>query len=120
VLVLLDNEFAELLRLSTVGLRRYCARFSGDPDELDDMVQNTLFAAWAAREQLRSDAAFTHWVFAIARNTCMREVRHRRCTVSLSRVNEELITSPTPADAMAAIRLDFADDERLDAVLALP
>ena len=47
------------------------------PGELDDLVQQTFLACLDRRDQLRDEAAFRGYLFAIARNLLFAELRRR-------------------------------------------
>src|ERR1043165_3437810 len=55
-------------------IHRFVSIASGaPPDEVDDLVQETLLAAWRARDGFRSESSVDTWILSIARN------RVRRC-----------------------------------------
>ena len=55
-----------------------CLRMLGDPDEADDVVQETFVRAWERLEDFDPSRRFYTWVFTIARNRCLNALRRRR------------------------------------------
>ncbi|HEX2033959.1 MAG TPA: sigma-70 family RNA polymerase sigma factor [Chloroflexota bacterium] len=59
------------------SLLRYCTWLTGDPDAAEDLVQQTLLAAWRHESALREPGARRAWLLQIARNTCLSWARGR-------------------------------------------
>lgn len=55
-----------------------CLRMLGDPDEADDVVQETFVRAWERLGEFDPAHRFYAWVFTIARNRCLNALRRRR------------------------------------------
>ena len=57
-------------------IHRFVSIASGAPSaDVDDLVQETLLAAWRDRESYRGDGPVEPWIFAIARNRVRRRFR---------------------------------------------
>ncbi len=52
-------------------------RSIGDPAEAEDLAQNVFVQVWKSRGRYKPAAKFSTWLFTIARNTCLNEVRRR-------------------------------------------
>lgn len=73
----------------------------GNPQHADDVVQETFTRALERLGQLREDAAFSSWLFAIARNLATSGLRRQRRFTLLPKV---LLFHPRPtAEARQAI-----------------
>lgn len=48
-----------------------------DPDEAEDIAQQVFVQAWKAAGRYRVQARFSTWLFTIARNLCLNELRRR-------------------------------------------
>jgi RNA polymerase sigma-70 factor (ECF subfamily) len=60
-------------------LLRYVSRLTGDRQRAEDIVQETLLRAWLHAGQLRDDeAAVRAWLFRVAHNVTVDELRYRR------------------------------------------
>lgn len=53
----------------------FCLRFLRDPGRAEDVLQETFLRLFASRESWESNARFSSWVYRIARNLCVDEVR---------------------------------------------
>ena len=59
------------------ALRRYARHLSRDQGEGDDLVQETMTRAWAARTRFQPGTNFRAWLFRTVRNAClMKRRRH--------------------------------------------
>lgn len=77
-------------------LTRLCASLTGDPLAAEDLVQETLLAAWRHEQQLRDPQKRAQWLSGIARNLSLQWIRRRRLEAS------RFIPSPAHGDASAA------------------
>jgi RNA polymerase sigma-70 factor (ECF subfamily) len=58
-------------------IHRFVSIASGaSPGEVDDLVQETLLAAWRDRESFRSESSIDTWILSIARNRIRRRFRN--------------------------------------------
>ncbi|MBI5395273.1 MAG: sigma-70 family RNA polymerase sigma factor [Verrucomicrobia bacterium] len=48
-----------------------------DPVEAEDLAQNVFLQIWKTRSRYKPTAKFSTWLFTIARNMCLNEVRRR-------------------------------------------
>ena len=48
-----------------------------DEAEAEDLAQNVFLQAWKSRGRYRQTAKFSTWLFTIARNLCLNEIRRR-------------------------------------------
>lgn len=48
-----------------------------DPTEAEDLAQNVFVQIWKTRARYKPTAKFSTWLFTIARNMCLNEVRRR-------------------------------------------
>jgi RNA polymerase sigma factor (sigma-70 family) len=81
----------------------YCVSLLGDRDAAADAVHDTLLIARERAGQLRDPERLRPWLYAIARNECLRALRDRRRTAGL---DEAVEVSDDSADLDAALRAD--------------
>lgn len=94
-------------------LYNWCYRRMGSHEAALDLAQETLLAAFQALPRFEGRAAFSSWLFAIARNRCVSAWRSARP----DRVQEEdLDRLPDPAPDPEALLLRRLEE---DAALAL-
>ncbi len=48
-----------------------------DPDEAEDIAQNVFLQAFKSAQRYRATARFSTWLYTIARNLCLNELRRR-------------------------------------------
>ena len=58
-------------------LTGYCYRMMGSSHDSDDMVQEAMLRAWNARGSLADPARVKPWLYRIATNACLDELRSR-------------------------------------------
>jgi len=59
-------------------LRAFARGLCGRPDMADDLVQETLLKAWAARHRFEPGTSMRAWTFVILRNAYLTEMRRNR------------------------------------------
>jgi RNA polymerase sigma-70 factor, ECF subfamily len=60
------------------NLRAFAFSLTGDPDRVDDLVQDTLLKAWDHFDSFQEGTHLRAWLFTIQRNTFFSECRQRR------------------------------------------
>ncbi|WP_380872377.1 DNA-directed RNA polymerase sigma-70 factor [Sphingomonas sp. DBB INV C78] len=75
---LTDGEFKADLTSVIPDLRAFARSMSGDRALADDLVQDTLLKAWAARRSYESRRQFKSWIFTILRNSFLSQMRRKR------------------------------------------
>jgi RNA polymerase sigma-70 factor (ECF subfamily) len=59
-------------------LRLHCYRMLGSSHDVDDVLQEISLRAWRANETLGDRSKVRAWLYRIATNVCLDELRHRR------------------------------------------
>jgi len=73
-----DDEFKEELAQVIPHLRAFGRSLSGSRDMADDLVQETLLKAWAARKRFQAGTNMRAWTFIILRNLFLSQMRRAR------------------------------------------
>jgi RNA polymerase sigma factor (sigma-70 family) len=73
-----DRDFKENLAAVIPQLRAFARNLCGNRDLADDLVQETMMKAWAARASFQAGSNFRAWSFMILRNYYFSQVRRRR------------------------------------------
>jgi len=73
-----DPEFKDQLAQVIPHLRAFGRSLSGSRDLADDLVQETLMKAWAARLRFQAGTNMRAWTFIILRNLYLSQMRRAR------------------------------------------
>jgi RNA polymerase sigma factor (sigma-70 family) len=73
-----DREFKEHLARVLPHLRAFGRSLCGSTDLADDLVQETMLKAWAARTRFLAGTNFRAWTFTILRNNYLTQMRRRK------------------------------------------
>lgn len=76
--VLPDAEFKAQLAAIVPHLRAFARSLSGNRDVADDLVQETMLKAWAARSRFHAGTNMRAWTFIILRNHYLSQIRRSR------------------------------------------
>jgi len=69
--------FAALVEKYQQPVLNLLARTLGDPTEAEDLAQSVFVQVWKSARRYRPTARFSTWLFTIARNLCLNELRRR-------------------------------------------
>ncbi len=78
VLALSDDDFRQALADVAPHLRAFGRSLCGCRDRADDLAQETMMRAWAARDRYHAGTNFKAWTFTILRNQFYSEARRNR------------------------------------------
>ncbi|MFI1916580.1 RNA polymerase subunit sigma-70 [Nocardia sp. NPDC020380] len=67
--------FAELVESYRPELHLHCYRMLGSLQDAEDLVQETLLAAWRGIDRFRGEASVRSWLYRIATNKCLNALR---------------------------------------------
>ncbi|MFY9929792.1 MAG: sigma-70 family RNA polymerase sigma factor [Streptosporangiaceae bacterium] len=70
-----DKAFGELTGPYLAELRVHCYRILGSVQDAEDMLQETLLAAWRGLEEYGGRASLRTWLYRIATNRCLNALR---------------------------------------------
>jgi RNA polymerase sigma factor (sigma-70 family) len=72
-----DEAFRELTDPHRRELQLHCYRILGSMQDAEDLVQETLLAAWRSLEAFEGRASVRAWLYRIATNRCLNALRAR-------------------------------------------
>jgi RNA polymerase sigma-70 factor (TIGR02960 family) len=72
-----EGAFRELTEPHRRELQLHCYRILGSIQDAEDLVQETLVAAWRGLETFEGRASVRSWLYRIATNRCMNALRAR-------------------------------------------
>lgn len=110
-----DDDFKRQLTAVIPHLRAYGRSLSGSADLADDLVQEALLKAWAARDRFRAGTNMRAWTFIILRNHFLSQMRRSRFKGEWDDlVADRLLAAPAGQDK----QVELADMQR--ALMQLP
>ena len=110
-----DNEFKDELAQVIPHLRAFGRSLSGSRDIADDLVQETLLKAWAARKRFQAGTNMRAWTFIILRNLFLSQMRRARFKGEWDEVTaSKILAAPASQDR----HVELGDMQR--ALLHLP
>src|ERR1700761_6865137 len=89
-----EEAFAALTKPYRRELQVHCYRIVGSLQDAEDLLQETLLAAWRGLEQFEGRSSLRAWLYTIATNRCLNALRgfNRRAQAA---------TSPHPTESFA-------------------
>jgi RNA polymerase sigma-70 factor (ECF subfamily) len=72
-----EAEFAALADRHRAELQLHCYRLVGSVQDAEDLVQETLLAAWRSLDRFEGRASIRTWLYRIATNRCLNALRDR-------------------------------------------
>ena len=72
-----EDAFAQLTAPYSRELQLHCYRTTGSLQDAEDLLQETLLAAWRGLEQFEGRSSLRAWLYTIATNRCLNALRDR-------------------------------------------
>jgi RNA polymerase sigma-70 factor (TIGR02960 family) len=85
-----ESAFGALTEAFRAELQVHCYRILGSLQDAEDLVQETLLAAWRALDDFEGRSSLRSWLYRIATNRCLNALRDR------SRRPREMPAPPEP------------------------
>nr|WP_232455691.1 sigma-70 family RNA polymerase sigma factor [Sphingomonas sp. KC8] len=110
-----DDAFKAELAAVIPHLRAFGRSLSGNRDTADDLVQETLLKAWAARQRFQAGTNMRAWTFIILRNLFLSQMRRARFKGEWDEITAaRVLAAPASQDS----HVELGDMQR--ALLLLP
>jgi RNA polymerase sigma-70 factor (TIGR02960 family) len=105
-----ERAFAALVEPHRHELQLHCYRMLGSLQDAEDLVQETLLAAWRGLDGFEERASLRAWLYRIATNRCLNAVRERGRRPA---VEDTLMGPPPPTRYVEASWLEPYPDSAL-------
>jgi RNA polymerase sigma-70 factor, ECF subfamily len=109
-----EEAFRELTDPFRRELQLHCYRILGTVQDAEDIVQETLLAAWRGLERFEGRASLRPWLYRIATNRCLNVLRGRR---RRPREVPAMVEPPQPTHLREPIWLEPYPDVLLEDVV---
>jgi RNA polymerase sigma-70 factor (ECF subfamily) len=118
--VLDDQAFRDLVDPYRRELQLHCYRILGSIQDAEDLVQETLLAAWRGIERFEGRASLRSWLYRIATNRCLNAMRDSgRRPRAATPDSGERFQRPEPTHRAEPIWLDPYPDVLLEGIADL-
>ncbi len=111
-----EDAFARLVSAHQRALFRHCYRMLGSGPEAEDALQETLLRAWRRLDTLDDADTLGAWLYRIATNVCLDELRSRSTRVEPTTIGPPSRKGAVPSAPdgelrwVEPIRTDMAED----------
>src|SRR5688500_3712146 len=110
-----SERFRELTEPHRRELQLHCYRIVGSVQDAEDLVQETLLAAWRGFERFEGRASLRSWLYRIATNRCLNALRDRgRRPQELPAPQEDTPPPPQPTRLAEPVWLEPYPDVLLE------
>jgi len=110
-----DGEaFRELTEPYRRELQVHCYRMLGSVQDAEDMLQETLLAAWRGLGQFEERASVRSWLYKIATNRCLNALRDAGRRPAAAAAYQWPVPPPEPTRRTEPLRLQPCPDALLD------
>ena len=108
-----EHAFHELIDPYRGELQLHCYRILGSVQDAEDLLQETLLAAWRGLERFDGRSSLRTWLYRIATNRCLNALRDRG---RRPRAAQPIAEPPEPTRRSDPIWLEPYPDALLEAV----
>ena len=115
-----ERAFEELICRHTRGVLNLVYRYLGDATKAEDLAQDVFVKVYKARMKYEPKAKFSTWLYRIAANHCLNEIRARKSQPHLAAPINDLLEEPSPVDPDARLKQVELQEAVKAALNALP
>jgi RNA polymerase sigma-70 factor (ECF subfamily) len=113
-----SDAYTELYDRYSTRLLSYALRLAGDRAEAEDLLQETMLAAWRGRETFQAKVKLLSWLLGIMSRRWRDRCRHRRVTTVSLTVEDGGMELPIPPSSGSSLETGVLDRLTLDTALA--
>lgn len=115
-----ERAFEELVGRHTRGVLNLVYRYLNDASRAEDVAQEVFVKVYKARMKYEPKAKFSTWLYRIAVNHCLNEIRSRRSQPAVAAPIDDLMQEPSGSDPDARMKRDELQAAVKEALAALP
>jgi len=113
---------ADLVESHYEGLYRFAMRLSGSAADAEDLTQQAFLTAQQKRSQVREPEHIRAWLYAIVRNTFLKQVRRQstanpRPLESVAEPVTEVVDSLISSEDLQLVLMELAEEFRVPLIL---
>jgi len=82
------NKFLELVEQNQDIVHKICGLYAVNVEERKDLGQEIVFQLWKSYKSFKGDSKFTTWMYKVALNTALLNLRRKRSKVRIERLKE--------------------------------
>lgn len=112
-----EAEFDRIFEEYSAPIYNYVLRMVGDPDRAADVTQDTFIKAHRKLETLTDAAATRSWLYRIATNTAIDDMRRRKMLVRMGDEQPQFVNRPDHRPGPEAVVMAATLDERVQRAL---
>lgn len=98
------TAFEALVHRHTRAVLNLVYRYLGDASRAEDVAQDVFVKVYRARMKYEPKAKFTTWLYRIAVNHCLNEIRARKAQPAVAAPINDLLEHPSAEDPDARLR----------------
>ncbi len=81
-----QKAFSQLVKRYSTAVFRFSYSFLKDVEKAEDITQETFVVLWEKTNLWKPSGVFKSWLFRIARNKCIDEIRAKKSNVDIDKV----------------------------------
>ncbi len=106
------QKFLDFLNENTAVIRKVCRLYTDTPNDFNDYFQEVVLQLWKSFGSFRGDAKASTWVYRVALNVCLSQLKRRK---------RQVISTPIDANATqhwAYTAYDTTEEEQIQQLYA--
>ena len=108
------SRFLELVEQNQDIVHKICGLYAVNMDERKDLSQEIVYQLWKSYKSFRGDSKFTTWMYKVALNTVLLNLRRSRSRVLISSPNKHQIFAKTSYHKIAVNSSVLTEEKSLD------
>ncbi len=102
----IENQFTELYNTYAPKVYKLCLGYASGVDEIaKEWQQETFIKVWKHRNSFKGDASISTWIYRIAINTCLGDLR--KYNRKFQPINESTLTTPMDSSSETSTDKDI-------------